>query len=138
MRESNSTPTSYVSSNKRPPRPPPPPLPNASSVGGASLDGGANAAKDASAAGDASGTGDASAYGNATEAGIEVTGTHRNKRKTPEDATEDDTEVTEPRGKKRTSDVWNHFDMERLLSKYPKCRHYKTKIATHGVMHGTG
>ncbi|RZC89682.1 hypothetical protein C5167_036291 [Papaver somniferum] len=127
---SSSTPTASVSSNKRPPRPPP----NASSDGGANSAGGASAAKDASVAGDASADGDA------TEAVIKVTETHSNKRKTPEDATEDDTEVsqvTEPKGKKR-SDVWNHFDMDPKPSKYAKCRHCKTKIAAQGTKYGTG
>ncbi|XP_026396389.1 uncharacterized protein LOC113291023 [Papaver somniferum] len=127
---SSSTPTASVSSNKRPPRPPP----------NASLDGGANSAGGASAAKDASVAGDASADGDATEAVIKVTETHSNKRKTPEDATEDDTEVsqvTEPKGKKR-SDVWNHFDMDPKPSKYAKCRHCKTKIAAQGTKYGTG
>ncbi|KAI3893702.1 hypothetical protein MKX03_032118, partial [Papaver bracteatum] len=139
MRVSSPTPTTSVSSNKRSPRPPP----NASSAGGASSARGASsygvvsAAKDASAAGEASGAGDASGAGNATEASIEVTGTHRNKRKTPKDVTEDNTEVIDSQGKKRTSEVWNHFDMERAPSKYAKFRHCKTKIATHGFKYGT-
>ncbi|RZC79617.1 hypothetical protein C5167_042193 [Papaver somniferum] len=104
MLGSSSTPTVSVSSNKRPPRPRP--APNASSVGGAS------AAKDASTTGDASGAGDASADGDATEADIEV---------------------TETKGKKRTSNMWNHFDMEPQPSKYARCHHWKTKIAAQGV-----
>ncbi|RZC50116.1 hypothetical protein C5167_018546, partial [Papaver somniferum] len=87
---SSSTPTSSVSSNKRPPRPPP----NASSS-----DGGANSAGGASAAKDASVAGDASADGDATEAVIKVTETHSNKRKTPEDATEDDRSESSDRTK---------------------------------------
>ncbi|KAI3850037.1 hypothetical protein MKX03_024912 [Papaver bracteatum] len=121
MRASSSTPTASVSFNKRPPRPPP----NASSTGGAS------AAKYASSAGGFSADGDA------TEAGIEVIETQSNKRKTPEYTTEDDTAVTEPKGKKR-SDVWNHFEMEDKPSKYEKCRHCKTKIAAQGIKYGTG
>ncbi|XP_026443282.1 zinc finger BED domain-containing protein RICESLEEPER 2-like [Papaver somniferum] len=121
MRGCSSTPTASISSNKPAPRPPP----NASSDGGANSAGGASAA------------GDASADGDATEVGIKVTKTHNNKSKTPEDATEDDTEVTEPKGKKR-SDVWNNFDMEPKPSKYAKCRHCKTKIASQGAKYGTG